>query len=94
MTDTGAQPASQSQPIVVVFDEVAKTLHAQAGNQSYSFGNVSISNVPMSGQVDGVSLGIDRSSLGMDWQQYGADKVTTQYGQCQPTGLPAAADTH
>lgn len=89
---SGAQ--QQSQPIVVVFDEDAKTLTAQEGTQSYSFSSVSITNVSMSGQVDSVSLGIDRSSLGIVWQQYGADKAVTAYGQCTPTDHPAAADTH
>lgn len=90
LTDTTAQPASQSQPIVVVFDEAAKTLQAQAGNQSYSFGNVSISTVAISGDVDDVSLGIDRSSFGIAWQQYGADKVTTKFGQCRPAPASTA----
>jgi hypothetical protein len=84
LTGTSAQPPSQSQPIVVVFDDTAETLQAQAGNKRYSFSNVSISNVAISGDVDDVSLGIDRSSLGMVWQQYGSENVTTEYGQCQP----------
>lgn len=84
LTNTAVQPASQSQPIVVVFDQDAGTLRAQAGNQSYNFGNVTISNVAISGDVDNVSLGIDRSSLGIVWQQYGTDEVTTEFGRCRP----------
>jgi hypothetical protein len=94
LTDNGAQGSSASQPVVVVFDEDAKTLQAQTASQNYSFGNVSISNVSISGDIGAVSLGIDRSSLGMVWQQYGADKVVTEYGQCQQSADHGAADTH
>jgi hypothetical protein len=74
-----------SAPIIVAFDEDAKTLRAQSGTQTYSFSNISISNVAISGSVGTVSLGIDRSSLGMVWQQYSAEKATIQFGQCQKT---------
>lgn len=80
---SSAQPAPNTKPIVVVFDDTAKTLQAQAKGQSYAFSDVSISNVAISGDVDDVSLGIDRSSLGMVWQEYASDRVTTQYGQCR-----------
>ena len=83
LTDSSAQPPTKNQPIVIVFDDSAKTLQAQAGDQSYTFANVSISNVAISGDVDNASVGIDRSSLGMVWQQYATDPVTTQFGQCR-----------
>ncbi len=93
LTDTEAKPASESRPIVVVFDEGAKTLSAKDGNHSYSFTTISISNVALNGTTDSISLGIDRSSLGIVWQQYAAGKVTTEFGHCQPgivgpPGLP------
>ncbi len=90
LINVGGQPPSQSQPITIIFDDNVKTLQAQEGEQNYSFGNVSISNVAISGDVGAVSLGIDRSSLGMVWQQYQPDKVITNFGQCQPTPGPAA----
>ncbi len=80
---TRSDGAAQNQPIIVVFDEEAKTLRAQSGTETYSFSDISISNVAISGSVGAVSLGIDRSSLGMVWQQYSAEKPTIQYGQCQ-----------
>jgi hypothetical protein len=93
LTDTEAKPGSESRPIVVVLDEGAKTLSAKDGDQSYSFTTISISNVAINGTNDSISLGIDRSSLGIVWQQYAADKVTTEFGHCQPgivspPGLP------
>jgi hypothetical protein len=94
LTNTGTQAGSQNQTIVVTFDADAKTLTAQEGTQSYGFSNVSISNVSISGAINSVSLGIDRSSLGFVWQQYEADKAVTEFGQCQPTSHPAAADAH
>ena len=76
LTDQAASPASESRPIVVVFDEDAKTVTAQEGGQTYSLENVSISNISINGAADSISLGIDRSSFGIVWQQYGADKVS------------------
>jgi len=78
-----SQAAAQKQPIVVVYDDNAKTLQAQSGTQTYHFSDVSISNVAISGNAGAVSLGIDRSSLGMVWQQYTAEKTTIEYGQCR-----------
>lgn len=86
----GGQTAAQKPPIVVVFDDDAKTLQAQSGTQTYSFANVFISNVAISGNSGAVSVGIDRSSLGMVWQQYAAEKATIAYGQCQKGADPAA----
>ena len=88
LTDTEGKPGSENRPIVVVFDEDAKTLTAKEGGNSYSFSKVSISNVSINGAVDSVSLGIDRSSFGIVWQQYGADKVSTEYGRCHPARSP------
>ncbi len=89
LTDTEAKPGSENRPIVVVFDEDKKTMTAAEGGRSYSFTKVSISNVSINGDDDSVSLGIDRSSFGIVWQQYGTDKVRTEYGQCHPARAPA-----
>ena len=89
LTDTEAKPGSENRPIVVVFDEDKKILTAAEGGRSYSFTKVSISNVSINGDDDSVSLGIDRSSFGIVWQQYGTDKVRTEYGQCHPARAPA-----
>jgi hypothetical protein len=88
LTDKEASPGSESRPVVVVFDEDAKTVTAQEGGQTYRLEKVSISNVSINGAADSISLGIDRSSFGIVWQQYGADKVSTEYGQCHPTRSP------
>ena len=88
LTDTEAKPGSENRPIVVVFDEDGKTLTAEEGGRSYSFTKVSISNVSINGDDDSVSLGIDRSSFGIVWQQYGADKVSTEFGQCHSAQSP------
>jgi len=44
--------------------------------------------VSINGLDDTVSLGIDRSSFGIVWQQYGADKLTTEFGHCPPAPAP------
>jgi hypothetical protein len=83
LTDTEAHPGSESRPIVIIFDEEAKTLTAKDDGNSYGFSKVSISNVSINGLDDSISLGIDRSSLGIVWQRYGTDNVTTEYGHCR-----------
>ena len=88
LTDKEAQPGSEKRPIVVVFDQDAKTLTAKDGDHTFSFSKISISNVAVSGVDDTVSLGIDQSSLGIVWQQYATDKVTTEFGRCQPARAP------
>ncbi len=94
LTDTETQPGSESRAIAVVFDEDAKTLQAQDGSQHFSFSNISISNVAINGEADSVSLGIDRSSLGIVWQQYAVSKVVIEYGQCRQPDHPAADASH
>ena len=88
LTDTDGKPGSENRPIVVLFDVDAKTVTAKDGANSYSFSKVSISNVSIDGAADSVSLGIDRSSFGIVWQQYGTDKVSTEYGQCHSAQSP------
>jgi len=88
LTDTEAQPGSESRAIAVTFDDENKTLTADEGGRHYSFGKVSISNVTINGQTDSVSLGIDLSSLGIVWQQYEVDRVRTEYGHCHAARAP------
>ncbi len=88
LTDTQAHPGSEKRPIVVVFDTDAKTLTAKDGDHTYRFSQVLISNVTINGLDDSVSLGIDRSSLGIVWQQYAAGKATTEFGHCQAAPAP------
>lgn len=90
LSNAGETQSSANQSITVIFDDTAKTLLAQEGSQNYSFGDVSISNIAISGSIAAVSLGIDRSSLGMVWQQYEPDKVITQFGQCRSNPEPGA----
>lgn len=75
----------ENRQIAVIVDPEAKTMTAKDRSQSYRFDNVSISNVAISGEAGNVSLGIDRSSLGIVWQQFdGGKATTTQFGNCQP----------
>jgi len=83
LTDTATRPGSENRPLIVEFDEAAATLTAQDDDRRYAFRNVSISNVSINGQTDNVSLGIDRSSLGIVWQRYATDSVVTEYGRCR-----------
>jgi len=90
LTDTADKLGSEARPIVVVVDETAKTLQVQDGDQNYNLNNVSISTISISGDTDRLSLGIDRSSFGIVWQQYQANKVAIEFGQCHQANNPAA----
>lgn len=89
LTDTGVRLTAESRPVVVIFDEDRKSLQTQAGGQTYSFSQVSISTVSISGQSGNVSVGIDRSSLGLVWQQYGQEEPVIEFGHCSPPGSSA-----
>ncbi len=84
LTDTKAKPGSENRPVAVIFDEDAKTLTAKAGDRSYSFAKVTMTYIAISGQTDDASVGVDRSALGIVWQQYAAGTVTTEFGHCLP----------
>lgn len=86
LADTAYQLGSENHALSVLFDENAKTLKALDGSQTYNFDDVSISNIAISGNVDSVSIGIDRSSLGVVWQQYKANGIVTEFGHCRRTG--------
>ena len=88
LTDPSAPPGAEKRPVTVTFDEDSKTLTAEAGGHSYTFTKVNISYIAISGHVDDVSLGIDRSSLGIVWQRYAADKVHIEFGRCQAAKPP------
>ena len=92
LTDTSTKPGSESRPVAVVFDEDQKTLSAEEGGRSYTFTTVTITYISISGRADDVSIGIDRSSLGIVWQQYAGDRVRTEFGHCKGAGQPAPAD--
>jgi hypothetical protein len=94
LTDTGTQPGSKSRALAIVFDETAKTLSAQDGRQNFSFTSVSISNVAVNGTTDNISIGIDRSSLGIVWQKYDSTNVVTEYGKCRRSGHPTPTSTY
>ena len=82
LADTESKSQPENRPVVVVFDESTGSLTAEEGNHIYHFGKVSISSATINGQAEGISLGVDRSSLGIVWQQYDEDKVRTEYGLC------------
>jgi hypothetical protein len=88
LTDMPAKPQSENRPIVVVFDENTGELTAEESDHIHRFGKVSISSATINGQTDAISIGIDRSSLGIVWQQYDAGKVRTEYGHCHPGQPP------
>ena len=91
LTDTAAQPGAQSRPLTIIVDDAANTLKAQEGERTYTFRDVSISSVSISGHADDISLGIDRSSFGVVFQSYGGatNAAAIEFGRCQPASSKA-----
>jgi hypothetical protein len=87
LTDTAAQQRSGNRPLVVTIDDAANSLNVREGDQSHTFQDVSISSVAVSGHTDGLTLGIDRSSLGVVFQSFGGAgrPATIEFGRCQRT---------
>jgi hypothetical protein len=85
LTDTIGKPGSENRPIIVTFDDATNTLEADEGGQTHILRDVSASSISISGNADDVSLGIDRSSLGVVFQHYGAvgKAVTIEFGRCR-----------
>jgi hypothetical protein len=71
-------------PVVSLSPDMGDAILVQTFVVVVIFSKVTITYIAISGQTDDVSLGIDRSSLGIVWQQYVADKVDTEYGHCRP----------
>jgi hypothetical protein len=86
LTDTIAKPGSESRPIIVTFDDATNVLEAEEGGRTHTLHNVSVSSISISGNADDVSLGIDRSSRGIVFQDYRATgkAVAIEFGRCQP----------
>lgn len=88
LTDTEYKIGSENKGVIINFDEEKRVLMARQNDNNYTFGSASISNVSISGRADNISVGIDRSSLGIVWQEYATDNVRTEYGHCRPTAPP------
>ena len=88
LTDTDGRPHSENRAISIVFDQDKKTLTAEEDGKDYRFERVSISNVSINGSTENVTVGIDRSSLGIVWQRYDPGAVRTEFGHCQRTRSP------
>jgi hypothetical protein len=91
LTDTIAKPGSENRPIIVIFDNATNVLEAEEGGKTHTLHNVSVSSVSISGSADDVSLGIDRSSRGIVFQDYRAagKAVAIEFGRCQPAASTA-----
>jgi len=88
LTETEVKIGAENRRVSIIFDEEKRVLMAKQDDRDYIFASASISNVSISGLADNISVGIDRSSLGIVWQEYAADKVHTEYGRCRPAAPP------
>ncbi len=88
MTDTDTVRGREKRAIAIEFDEANKTITLDEDGRARPLRNVAISNSSMSGGVDGITVGVDRSSLRVVYQAYGADSVANEFGRCTAAAPP------
>jgi hypothetical protein len=80
---------AETRPITVVFDQEAKALTAYPNGSPLVLTNVTMSQIAMSGYVNGqVSLSVDPSSWGIVFQTYKPDSTSTEFGMCSVSTKP------
>jgi hypothetical protein len=79
---------AENRSIIVVFDEDAKTLSVYQDGGKQPLAHVTITPIAMSGYVDDLSLGIDRSSWDVVLQTYKPGSKSTEFGACSLSAKP------
>lgn len=79
---------AENRSIIVVFDEDAKTLSVYPDGGKQPLAHVTITPIAMSGYVDDLSLGIDRSSWSVVLQTYKPGSKSTEFGACSLSAKP------
>lgn len=79
---------AENRSITVVFDEQKKALSVYQDGNVRVLDDVTITQITVSGTVDEISLGIDRSSLNIVFQTYGPDLMRAEFGTCSVSAEP------
>ena len=80
--------AVENRLISVVIDPDANAIIVIDGAASRKLDNVGVSQISMSGSVDDISVGIDRSSQSVVLQTYRSDTVLSEFGICHDSTEP------
>jgi len=72
----------ENRSITVMIDLDVKTITVIDGADARKLDNVGVSQVSISGWVDDVSVGIDRSSQSVVLQTFRGNTVLSEYGKC------------
>ncbi|MGA2125986.1 MAG: hypothetical protein ABSG76_07525 [Xanthobacteraceae bacterium] len=88
LTDTDTQRGGEKRAIAIAFDEASRTITLNENDQARPLRDVAISNSSMSGGVDDVSVGVDRSSLRVVYQVYRPESVVNEFGRCTAAPPP------
>lgn len=73
---------TEDRPIVVVFDDVTKTLTVYQNGAAQTLNNVFLSQTSISGYDSEISLGLEPWSLGVVLQTYKREAVIAEFGKC------------
>ena len=81
-TGTDFDVATEAKSVTITFDEQAGTLVVDRDGMAHFLDHVTMTPIAMTGYVDDLSLGIDRSSWSIVLQTYKANSVSSEFGIC------------
>ena len=87
-TGPNLEVGRENRPIIVVFDDEAKSLAMYQDGGKWGLGHVTITQISMNGYVDEISLGIDLSTWSIVLQTYKPEAMTAEFGACGQSATP------
>ena len=87
---TGAnfEAAAESKLFAITFDEDAKTLAVERDSKTLPLDHVTMTPITMTGYIDDLSLGVDRSSWSVVLQTYRMNSIRSEFGTCSQGAKP------
>jgi hypothetical protein len=85
---TKSDQSAENQSITIVFDEQTHALTVYKDASARTLKSVTITQSSMSGFLDDISLGVDRSSWGIVFQTYASDSPQVEFGDCKLSAEP------
>ena len=76
------ESAVENRSLVVTFDEEGRSLKVDRDGKTYALGHITMTPISMTGYVDDISLGVDRSSWSVVLQTFGPNATTSEFGTC------------
>ena len=76
------ESAVENRSLSVTYDEEGRSLKVDRDGKTYSLGHITMTPISITGYVDDISLGVDRSSWSVVLQTFGSSSTTSEFGTC------------